>query len=183
MIGQYTLYMIDARLRQAKPDQADQPFGGVSMILMGDFAQLSPVRDQPLFMPPDENNNTKTSTNPQVIAGYQLFMNHFSENSLIFDQIMRQGPDQKEFKECLDRLANGKLTLEDYYYLEKRGLNTANFSWEEIQAIKAKSVKICALNADTQTHNKERIKALGNPIAPCKSWNKGKVVKALHLKM
>ena len=124
-------------------------------------------------MPPDENNNTKSSTNPQVIAGYQLFMNHFSENSLIFDQIMRQGPDQKEFKECLDRLANGKLTLEDYYYLEKRGLNTANFSWEEIQAIKAKSVKICALNKDTQTHNKDRIKALGNPIAPCKSSNRG----------
>ena len=27
---------------------------------------------------------------------------------------------------------------------------------------------------NTKTHNKERIKALGNPIAPCKSWNKGK---------
>ena len=65
------------------------------------------------------------------------------------------------------------MTLEDYYYLEKRGLNTANFSYEEIQAIKAKSVKICALNADTKTHNKDRIKALGNPIAPCKSLNKG----------
>ena len=45
MIGQYTLYMIDARLRQAMPDKVDQPFGGVSMILMGNFAQLSPVRD------------------------------------------------------------------------------------------------------------------------------------------
>ena len=175
MIGQYTLYMIDARLRQAKPAQGNQPFGGVSIILMGDFAQLSPVRDQPLFMPPDENNNTsKTSTNPQVISGYHLFMNHFSENSLIFDEVMRQGPDQKEFKECLDRLANGQLTLDDYTYLRKRGLNTANFSWEEINAIKAKSIKICALNADTASHNKDRIKALGTPIAPCKSLNKGK---------
>ena len=72
---------------------------------MGDFAQISPVRDQALFMPQDENNNSKTSTNPQVLSGYYLFMNHFSENSLIFDEVMRQGPDQKDLKECLERLA------------------------------------------------------------------------------
>ena len=29
MIGQYTFYMIDARLRQAIPERANQPFGGV----------------------------------------------------------------------------------------------------------------------------------------------------------
>ena len=175
MIGQYTFYMIDARLRQAKPEKGNEPFGGVSIILMGDFAQLSPVRDQPLFMQPDENNNkSKCSTNPQVLSGYHLFMNHFSGNSLIFDEVMRQGPDQKEFKECLDRLANGKLTLDDWEYLRKRGLNESNFTRDEIAEIKAKSVKICALNKDTGSHNKERIKALGTPIAPCKSLNKGK---------
>ena len=155
MIGQYTFYMIDARLRQAIPERANQPFGGVSIILMGDFAQLSPVRDQPLFMPPDENNNSKTSANPQVLSGYHLFMRHFSENSLIFDEVMRQGPDQKEFKECLDRLANGKLTLDDWEYLRKRGLNESNFTRDEIAEIKAKSVKICALNKDTASHNKD----------------------------
>ena len=48
--------MIDARLRQAIPERANQLIGGVPIILRGDFAQLSPVRDQPLFMPPDENN-------------------------------------------------------------------------------------------------------------------------------
>ena len=172
MIGQYTFYMIDARLRQAKPDKANQPFGGVSIILMGDFAQLGPVRDQPLFMSPDEKS--KSGTNPQVLSGYHLFMNHFSKNSLIFDEVMRQGPDQKEFKEILDRLANGKLTLLDWKILRRRGLNLKNFTSDEIAKIKGKSVKVCARNKDTEGHNKERIKALGNPIAPCKSWNKGK---------
>ena len=115
MIGQYCFYMIDARLRQAKPSRANMPFGGISIILMGDFAQLGPVRDQPLFMSPDEKS--KSGTNPQVLSGYHLFMNHFSKNSLIFDEVMRQGPDQKEFKEILDRLANGKLTLLDWKIL------------------------------------------------------------------
>ena len=53
MIGQYMLYMIEERLRQAKPARAHLPFGGVSIILMGDFAQLAPVMDPPLFMEPD----------------------------------------------------------------------------------------------------------------------------------
>ena len=44
MIGQYTFYMIDARLRQAKPDKANLPFGGLSIILMGDFATFHASR-------------------------------------------------------------------------------------------------------------------------------------------
>ena len=111
---------------------------------MGDFAKLSPVRDQPLFMPPDVSNNTKTSTNPQILGGYHLFMRHLSENSLIFDIVMRQGPDQKEFKKCFDRLANGKLTLKDWVYLKKRSSDESNFSRDEINELKAKSVEICA---------------------------------------
>ena len=74
----------------------------------------------------------------------------------------------------MDRLANGKLTLSDWKILRRRGLNLKNFTSDEIAKIKGKSVKVCARNKDTEGHNKERIKALGNPIAPCKSWNKGK---------
>ena len=84
-------------------------------------------------MPPDENNNSGKSTNPQALSGYHLFMNHFGENSLIFDEVMRQGPDQKEFKDCLDRLSNGKLTMEDWEYLRTRALNQQNFTLDEIK--------------------------------------------------
>merc|ERR1711981_1225227 len=106
MIGQYMLYMIEERLRQAKPARAHLPFGGVSIILMGDFAQLAPVMDPPLFMEPD--GKSKNSSNPQIVTGHQLFKTHFSENSLIFDEVLRQGPAQEEFKEVLDNIANGK---------------------------------------------------------------------------
>ena len=172
MIGQYCFYMIDARLRQAKPARANQPFGGVSMVLMGDFAQLTPVGDPPLFMEPDEK--TKNGKNPQVITGYHLFKEHFSENSIIFDEVMRQGPDQKEFKEVLDNIAMGKFTKENWNVLRRRNLrDPANFTNEERKAIKAKSVKICARIKDTKRHNIERIVATGNPVLGLKSLNAG----------
>ena len=66
------------------------------------------------------------------------------------------------------------MTLLDWKILRRRGLNLKNFTSDEIAEIKSKSVKVCARNKDTEGHNKERIKSLGNPIAPCKSWNQGK---------
>ena len=170
MIGQYCFYMIDARLRQANPSRANLPFGGISIILMGDFAQLTPVGDPPLFMEPDEK--TKNGKNPQVVSGYHLFKEHFSDNSIIFDEVMRQGPDQEEFKKILDNLATGKFTREDWDVLRTRDLQ-ANFNKEEIEAIKKKSVKICARIKDTKKHNEERIKAIGNPILGLRSLNSG----------
>ena len=41
---------VDKRLQQATT-HLDIPFGGISIILIGDFAQLPPVGDRPLFAP------------------------------------------------------------------------------------------------------------------------------------
>ena len=90
---------------------------------------------------------------------------------------MRQGPDQMEFKEVLENIANGKFTRENWNYFRERDLQGPNFSNEERKAIKEKSIKICALVNDTKKHNIERIKALGKPIHGIKSLNQGKDAK------
>ena len=149
MIGQYYFYMIDARCRQAKPENAKLPFGGISVILMGDFAQLPPIRDSPLYMELEEKN----AKNPQITSGYFLFKKLFSENTIIFDKIMRQGEDQKEFKGILDRIASGDFTRDDWDYLRKRDLNGPEFTPEQRKEIRAKSIKVCALNKDTRRYN------------------------------
>lgn len=61
------LNLIDKRLRQIFPAQAHVPFGGVCVALAGDFAQLPPVRDRPLFMP------SRIGDSAQVTNGLKMF--------------------------------------------------------------------------------------------------------------
>ena len=50
MISLKTMGFIDSRLRQIFPS-SNEPFGGVSLILMGNFYQLPPVGGKPLYLP------------------------------------------------------------------------------------------------------------------------------------
>ena len=48
-IGPKMLTQIDARLRQDFPLQCTIPFGGCSIIILGDFGQLPLVKDIPMY--------------------------------------------------------------------------------------------------------------------------------------
>ncbi|MBM3938769.1 MAG: hypothetical protein FJ333_08995, partial [Sphingomonadales bacterium] len=45
MIGQEVFWMISERLKEARPQHQDQPFGNLSVVLLGDWKQLPPVVD------------------------------------------------------------------------------------------------------------------------------------------
>ena len=92
---------VDKRLRQATTN-LDIP--GMSVILIGDFAQLPPVGDRPLFAPEGEGSHGHTM--------YNLFT-----DIVILDQIIQQSGmtmETKEFREILLRLRNGQTTESDW---------------------------------------------------------------------
>ena len=72
MVGQYMLYQISKRLQEAKPHKSNIDFAGVSIVLMGDFAQLPPVTDKSLF------NNTGGAS--FQIKGRYLYQEHFKKH-------------------------------------------------------------------------------------------------------
>jgi len=49
MIGLHQLAAIDRRCRDIFPDKRDKPFGGLNIVLAGDFFQLPAVAQKPLF--------------------------------------------------------------------------------------------------------------------------------------
>ena len=49
MVGRKTFGQIDKRLRQIFPHKVHELLGGCSCILFGDFSQLPPVMDLPLY--------------------------------------------------------------------------------------------------------------------------------------
>jgi hypothetical protein len=169
MVGLHMLYMIHKRLTEIKPRNASQSFGGVSIIIMGDFAQLPPVTDLPLYADKAEKMH-----HYQVFGSnlFQLF-----EKTIIFNEIMRQqGDDQKQFRECLDKLSDGTFKSDDWKYLQLRDLygcndDGPNFSVDQREDFLNTAVMLCSRNVDLKNYNIRRIKALGTPIAAVKSQN------------
>jgi hypothetical protein len=62
MVGQE---MVSERLKQARPQMHAEPFGNISIVLLGDWQQLPPVGDASLF--------SKETKKPRGFNLYQLF--------------------------------------------------------------------------------------------------------------
>ena len=156
MMGLELFHYVDERLRQIKAK--DEPFGGMSLIIMGDFAQLPPVCDKPLY------TESKLDTNQGKAAlMYKLF-----KNVIIFDQIMRQqGDEEKEFRDVLSRLVQGRFVEKDWDWLCSQNLK--GMSKERQKYFEENAVKICSHNKDLKRHNIIKMKSLGQPIAPIKA--------------
>jgi hypothetical protein len=48
------LFYIHKRLQEAKPGRDDEPFGGMLIVVLGDWKQLPPVLVSPLYQDPSE---------------------------------------------------------------------------------------------------------------------------------
>ena len=170
MVGLYMMYQLDKRLKEIKSTNSDLPFGGISVVLMGDFAQLPPVGDKPMF-----TRDTKSLSRCQSF-GKMLFV--YFDKTIIFDEIMRQqGDDQKTFREVLDRLADGSFNEEEYNILKQRNLmGDGQITEVERNDFLKNATLLCAYNKDLISHNISRIKDLGTPIAVIKSRNSDQAV-------
>ena len=87
MVGRKALGQVDRRLRQAFPHHSQQVFEGCSCLLFGDFGQLPPVMDLPLY-----TTHSHSELSDQGRAAYQTF-----QQAVVLDQVMRQaGQDQEQ---------------------------------------------------------------------------------------
>ena len=160
MVGLEMLNIIDQRLRQIKAEPTKY-FGGISIIIMGDFGQLPPVADKTLFGKDGLNNCQK-----KAALLYDLFT-----DVIIFDQIMRQlGDEEKMFRDFLTKLANGTLTQEvEWKWLKSQ--DYASFSKEKQKDFKDTAMMLCAMKKDLKAQNIYRINALNTPLVPVKAEN------------
>jgi ATP-dependent exoDNAse (exonuclease V) alpha subunit len=119
MLSQTMLGKIDSRLRQAKSN--NNIFGGISIILIGDPAQLLPVCATSLY-----DDKLKTDLK---IAGHLAYLKF--EIVITLEAVMRQqnpfnDSQQAQFMELLPRLRDGTSTFEDWQLLLTRIPNVYN---------------------------------------------------------
>ena len=101
VIGLRMLGWIDKRLRQAS-GLMNTVFGGYSIIMAGDIAQLPPVLDRPLYCSPTEDLI--------MIMGYYAYkkMNHVVK---LEENIRSEKQGNNQFKELLLHLRNGEYII------------------------------------------------------------------------
>ena len=110
MVGRKLLGQVDRCLRQIFPHHSQQVFGGCSCLLFGDFGQLPPVMDLPLY-----TTHSRTELSDQGRIAYQSF-----SQAIVLDQVMRQTgnhPSQVQFCNILLRLRDGKANVVDWNHL------------------------------------------------------------------
>ncbi|GBC05303.1 hypothetical protein RclHR1_06170007 [Rhizophagus clarus] len=98
---------------QAFSERNNEPFGGRSVILFGDFGQLSPVLDLPMYADNkrDALSNSGLAVYKQLKKVYKFkIIQHQSGNS----------KEQQELKGIFLRLRNGEPSIEDWIILTTR---------------------------------------------------------------
>ena len=152
MLGQKLFGWIDRRLRQVT-GHLDQCFGGKSLILIGDPAQLPPVGDKPLY-----------HSQPTSDIGEQgYFMYHQFETVVRLQtnhRVLGSDPEQQNFRQLLDRLRTADSTTEDWQLL----LTRQPSSVENIDDFED-AVRLFFKNEDVNNHNNKRLLSLNKPIA------------------
>ncbi|MGI9458977.1 MAG: AAA family ATPase, partial [Pirellulales bacterium] len=109
VVGLRQFHKIDERLRQIFSSDNDKLFGGRSILLLGDFGQLAPPGDKPLF--------SKKVTGPVYTAG--SFAYRSFKSACVLSTVIRQNQDM-EFCNILQRVRSGDIDHGDYGVMQTR---------------------------------------------------------------
>ena len=89
MVGRKMFGQVDRQLRQVFPERSEELFGGRSCLLTGDWGQLPPVMDLPLY-----TTVSRTELSDLGSIDYHLF-----DHAVVLDRVMRQA-GQDAGQEC-----------------------------------------------------------------------------------
>ena len=160
MIGRKLFGQVDRRLRQIFPHRSHEILGGCSCLLFGNFGQLPPVMDLPLYtiIPRTELSD----------LGSTIY--HSFDQAVVLDQIMRQSGDDPEqilFRNILLRLRNGISTISDGEELMKHtpsNVDSIPFS---------SAVHLFPTTQSVAEYNINQLRSINQPIATIKAVHTG----------
>lgn len=116
MIHLKILSWIDQRCRQIFPASCDLIFGGLSIILCGDFRQLPPVGGRPLYF-----SDFEKLKNPDELIGFHLYGKF--RTTLELNVLQRQQGDDENallFRSLLEHFRNRMVDIKDFTSLSQR---------------------------------------------------------------
>jgi hypothetical protein len=162
MVDRAQMGRCDHRLRQAFPQNAEETLGGIPTIIFGDFAQLPPIGDTPLY-------STKESHKRSALheEGRRVFESF--DQSVTLDKVYRQAgedADQVKFRDALMRLRTYSTTQADFDLLSTR-------IWDKLTPQERtefdKVLHLLPTRAAVHEVNCRHLAAIGQPVLCCKA--------------
>ena len=160
-VGQSMFGWIDSRCRQAT-GAINKPFGGLSVILVGDIAQLPPVLDKPLY-------HSLPQTDKQLQGS--LMYKQFNQvvNLTVNHRVDGKSEDQCQFRDLLLRARDGKSIVADWHKLLSRTPNCI----DNIEEFKVSAIRLCYLKSKVAEIKLTKLKDLKCPIDRIKARHSG----------
>lgn len=154
MVGTRMFHQIDTRLRQIF--QTEQPFGGISILVVGDFRQLSPVGDSWIF------TGNRTNPTSELVGPYLWRMFSFYE----LTEIMRQR-DDIPFAHMLNNMASECMTADDVSLIQNR-----MFNGKKLLDIPQEALHLFKTNVEVDAFNNLRLVAFTTKTALANTFDK-----------
>lgn len=166
MTGAKVLHWVNQRLIQITG--RNEPFGGISVIVVGDLHQLPPVGDQKVFKPFGNPNNNPIG---KLLDPVSILWKNFQYFELT--QVMRQ-KDDINFVNALNHLVIGQMTEADVELIKSR--QTAE------KDIPTTAVRLYKTNAEVDSYNMMRIKDTPGDLIMSQARDSiiGKISKAMR---
>jgi len=165
MVGCRTAGKVISRLKDIFPEAADDQLAGMSLILFGDFCQLPPVGEAPLF-------TTANLKHDLSCVGNRLYQS--IPESITLKQIFHQeGVDreQRHFHDFLQCLQTNEVTLDDFNQL------LVPHMWNSLPQHERESfsteIHLLPQNELVDTLNLHRLASLNKPVVCIKAINHG----------
>ncbi|KAH7467614.1 hypothetical protein FOMA001_g15238 [Fusarium oxysporum f. sp. matthiolae] len=161
MLGLRQLSWIDDRLREAFPNRNEEFFGGLNILLVGDFFQLPPVLQKPLYCDKEVQGVEIKGRN-----AYRRF-----DKSVFLKVVQRQrGDDQEAFRTALGELRLLQLSMESWKLLSTRV--QAKLDDREVARFSS-ALRVYATKDRVNEYNHYHLDRLGRPVVQVKAKNVG----------
>ena len=169
MVSLKMLSWIDRRLREIFPDHQNEYFGGLSVILIGDFFQLPPVSATALYTPRPKGG----ADNLRGANAYAAF-----DRSVFLRTIQRQqGEDQAPFRTALEELRRSNCSAPSWELLSTRC--AVKLTPEEISSFDS-ALRVYPTRKEVDGYNYDHMLRLESPILSADATHEGRGAAATN---